>query len=51
MISPIHSTSPLSHSILVPEKTDEWSIDLKIDIVYAQIDGWYLEVADRIING
>lgn len=44
MISPRHETQKLP----LP---DDWSIELKIDIFHAQVDGWYLEIADRIING
>jgi hypothetical protein len=51
MISPFHNTSPTPHATTVPENHDEWTIDLKIDIFLAQVDGWYLEVADRLING
>mgnify|MGYP001236458204 CR=1 FL=1 len=30
---------------------DEWSLDDKIEVFIARVDGWHLEVADRCING
>jgi hypothetical protein len=32
-------------------RQEEWSLELKIDVFLARIDGWHLEVADRCING
>jgi hypothetical protein len=51
MISPIHNTDDAPNTIKVPNDGNMWSIELKIDIFHAQVDGWYLEIADRIING
>lgn len=44
-LSPRHFVVPPG----VPQA--EWSVDKKIDIFLDRVDGWHLEVADRMING
>jgi hypothetical protein len=43
-ISPVHTMPPLKQDIA------DWSVEQMIEVFQAQIDGWHLGIADRIIN-
>jgi len=39
------------HAIFEPIPSSDLSLEDKIDLFVARVDGWHLEVADRVING
>lgn len=53
MISTIHETAASwqEPTVQIPSDGKQWPVDLKIDIFFHQMDAWYLEVADRMLNG